>query len=221
MRREENHRPLEMYAVMRLESDQGTHKLMVALPLKPAGWITIWLDWYGPASDVQSLNDGYGDYGHVSAPAGADGGRVPVWADAESVLIVGDKLICTPGGEKTGKYNNVRQIVNKAAMSSSMGTSSRITALAGSAWSCRPARNAGSRGGRPRARWSMPMACSTAWEKKEAMTGFLEANPAAFKRVSRFQLPTGEGRCWTPPVISDGTLHLRWSDNHYVYDIKK
>jgi outer membrane protein assembly factor BamB len=29
------------------------------------------------------------------------GGRVPVWGYAESVLIDGDKLICTPGGEET------------------------------------------------------------------------------------------------------------------------
>jgi hypothetical protein len=62
---------LEMDAVTRLEVDQGTHNLMVVLPLKPAGRITIWLDWYGEASDVQSLNDGYGDYGHVPAPTGS------------------------------------------------------------------------------------------------------------------------------------------------------
>jgi len=62
---------LEMDAVTRLEIDQGTHNLMVVLPLKPAGRITIWLDWYGPASDAQSLNDGCGDYGHVPTPAGA------------------------------------------------------------------------------------------------------------------------------------------------------
>ncbi|HRY46686.1 MAG TPA: hypothetical protein P5186_01445 [Candidatus Paceibacterota bacterium] len=62
---------LEMDAVTRLEIDQGTHNLLVMLPLKPAGRITIWLDWYGQAADVQSLNDGYGDYGHVPTPAGA------------------------------------------------------------------------------------------------------------------------------------------------------
>ncbi len=32
------------------------------------------------------------------------GGRVPVWGYAESVLIDGDQLICTPGGEKTGTF---------------------------------------------------------------------------------------------------------------------
>jgi outer membrane protein assembly factor BamB len=54
-----------------------------------------------------------------------------------------------------------------------------------------------------------------------ANMGLLEANPAAFKMVSRFQLPKGEGPCWTHPVISDGKLYLRWSDSLYVYDIKK
>ncbi|HNQ90482.1 MAG TPA: hypothetical protein PKM73_17850 [Verrucomicrobiota bacterium] len=61
---------LEMDAVTRLEIDQGTHNLVVVVPLKPAGRITIWLDWYGQASGVQSLHDGYADYGHVPAPAG-------------------------------------------------------------------------------------------------------------------------------------------------------
>jgi len=32
------------------------------------------------------------------------GGRVPPWGYAESVLIDGDRLICTPGGEKTGTF---------------------------------------------------------------------------------------------------------------------
>jgi len=35
---------------------------------------------------------------------GTLGGRVPFWGYAESVLIDGDKLICTPGGEKTGTF---------------------------------------------------------------------------------------------------------------------
>lgn len=32
------------------------------------------------------------------------GGRVPPWGYTESVLIDGDKLICTPGGEKSGTF---------------------------------------------------------------------------------------------------------------------
>lgn len=60
---------LELDAVTRLENDHGNHNLAVLMPLKPAGRVAIWFDWYGPTSDVQSLNDGYRDYGHVQAPA--------------------------------------------------------------------------------------------------------------------------------------------------------
>jgi hypothetical protein len=49
----------------------------------------------------------------------------------------------------------------------------------------------------------------------------IEANPNEFKMVSMFDLPKGEGRCWTHPVISDGKLYLRWDDTLYVYDIKE
>jgi hypothetical protein len=50
--------------------------------------------------------------------------------------------------------------------------------------------------------------------------GLLAASPAACKMVSMFQLPKGEGPCWTHPVISNGKLYLRWSALLYVYDIK-
>ena len=32
------------------------------------------------------------------------GGRVPPWGYTESVLIAGDKLICTPGSETKGTF---------------------------------------------------------------------------------------------------------------------
>ena len=51
--------------------------------------------------------------------------------------------------------------------------------------------------------------------------GLLEASPEEFKLVSMFDLPMGEGPCWTHPVIADGKLYLRWDDNLYVYDIKE
>jgi hypothetical protein len=51
--------------------------------------------------------------------------------------------------------------------------------------------------------------------------GLVEASPKEFELVSMFDLPMGEGPCWTHPVIADGRLYLRWSDNLYVYDIKK
>ncbi len=61
---------LEMDAVTRLENDQGDHNLVVVLPLKPAGRVAIWFDWYGKASDVKTLNDGYRDFGFVPTPTG-------------------------------------------------------------------------------------------------------------------------------------------------------
>lgn len=61
---------LELDAVTRLENDQRDHNLVVLLKTKPASQIAIWFDWYGPASEVQTLNDGYRDYGHVSTQAG-------------------------------------------------------------------------------------------------------------------------------------------------------
>jgi outer membrane protein assembly factor BamB len=51
--------------------------------------------------------------------------------------------------------------------------------------------------------------------------GLVEASPEEFKLVSMFDLPMGEGPCWTHPVIAGGKLYLRWSDNLYVYEIKK
>jgi hypothetical protein len=63
---------LELDAVTRLENDAGDHNLVVVLPLKPAGRVAIWFDWYGNASDVKTLNDGHRDYGLVPAPAGSN-----------------------------------------------------------------------------------------------------------------------------------------------------
>lgn len=49
--------------------------------------------------------------------------------------------------------------------------------------------------------------------------GLIEARPDEFNQVSVFDLPEGEGRCWTHPVINDGKLYLRWGDQLHVYDI--
>jgi hypothetical protein len=61
---------LELDAVTRLENDHGDHNLVVLLALKPAGRVAIWFDWYGQASEVQTLNDGFRDYGYEPSPAG-------------------------------------------------------------------------------------------------------------------------------------------------------
>ncbi|MGB7323494.1 MAG: PQQ-binding-like beta-propeller repeat protein [Rubripirellula sp.] len=51
--------------------------------------------------------------------------------------------------------------------------------------------------------------------------GLIKASPTEFNLVSMFDLPDGEGPCWTHPVISDGKLYLRWADRLLVYDIKE
>jgi regulation of enolase protein 1 (concanavalin A-like superfamily) len=63
---------LELDALTRLENDRGDHTLVAVLPLKPGGRVAIWFDWYGPASEAQSLHDGFRDYGHVPAAAGSN-----------------------------------------------------------------------------------------------------------------------------------------------------
>ena len=57
---------VELNAVTRLENDQGDHNLALVLPMEPAGRISIWFDWYGPASGVVTVNDGHRDYGFVA-----------------------------------------------------------------------------------------------------------------------------------------------------------
>jgi outer membrane protein assembly factor BamB len=262
------------------------------------------------------------------------GGRVPPWGYAESVLIDGNRLICTPGGEQTGtfaaldkksgrvlwrssgvteraeygspiliEFNKVRQIVTMSrggliAVSpengaliwrhnrvAGMGTPETTTAHGNS-----PVYADGyvfeatayhTRGGgavrlKPTATgievepvWdNRKLNCEhggyvlvdgyiyaphgVGWICIELKTGkerwfargpgkgsivhadgmlycigengkvgLVEATPAAFKMASMFQLPEGNGPCWTHPVINDGKLYLRWSDNLYVYEIKK
>jgi len=260
------------------------------------------------------------------------GGRIPVWGYAESVLIDGDKLICTPGGEKTGtfaaldkktgrvlwmsgevteraeyaspiliEYNNVRQIVTMSrggliAVSPEDGkliwrynrpanrtTTEHFTANCntpvyadgyvfeatgfqsrgggavtlnptatgieaepvwdtrelncehggyvlvdgyiyvndGKGWSCMELKT-GKKcwTGEGPGKGSIVYADGMLYCLSErGKMGLLEANPTACKMISMFQLPKGEGPCWTHPVISDGKLYLRWSDNLYVYDI--
>jgi outer membrane protein assembly factor BamB len=261
------------------------------------------------------------------------GGRVPPWGYSESVLIDGDRLICTPGGEKTGtfaaldknsgrvlwqskavteraeygspfliEFNQVRQIVTMSrgglvAVSpengeflwqhnrvAKMGTPETTTAHCnspvyadgyvfeatsyhtrgggavrlkptgnrievepvwdssrlncehggyvvlngsiymsqGAGWSCIELKTGEERwSGRGPGKGSMVYADGMLYcLGKNGRMGLLEANPAAFKMVSMFQLPMGEGPCWTHPVISDGKLYLRWDDTLYVYEIK-
>lgn len=262
------------------------------------------------------------------------GGRVPPWGYSESVLIDGDKLIFTPGGEQTGtfaaldknsgrvlwrssevteraeygspiliEFNKVRQIVNMsrggllavspengeliwrynriADMTTPEGTtahcnspvyadgyvfeatayhtrgggavalrptatgveaelaweSSRLNVEHGSyvlvdgyvysphgvGWICLELKTGTERwSGRGPGKGSIVYADGMLYCLGEnGRMGLVEANPAAFKMVSMFELPTGEGPCWAHPVISDGKLYLRWDENLYVYDIRE
>jgi outer membrane protein assembly factor BamB len=262
------------------------------------------------------------------------GGRVPPWGYSESVLIVGDKLYFTPGGEQTGtfaaldknsgrvlwrseqvteraeygspihiEFNNVRQIVNVsrggllavspengeliwrsnrfAGMATPEGTtahgnspayadgyvfeatayqtrggsavalrataggveaelaweSSRLNvehgnyvvidgyvyAPHGVGWICLELNTGTERwSGRGPGKGSIIYADGMLYCLGEnGRMALVEANPAEFKMVSMFELPTGEGPCWAHPAIADGKLYLRWDDNLYVYDIKE
>ena len=68
---------LECDAVTRLENDQGDHNLAVVLFLSDETGtnalrrVVIEFDWYGKASDANTLNDGWRDYGLVPALPGS------------------------------------------------------------------------------------------------------------------------------------------------------
>jgi outer membrane protein assembly factor BamB len=262
------------------------------------------------------------------------GGRVPPWGYTESVLIDGDKLICTPGSEtkgtfaaldkKTGRVlwqsadvteraeygspilfetDGVRQVVTMSrgglvAVSpddgkllwrynrvSGMGTPETTTAhgnspvyadgyvfeatayhtRGGCAVSLTPARNGleaelawessklnCEHGGYVVVDGDIYMNQGAGWSCLELKTGkerwsgrgpgkgsiisadgmlyclgengsmgLIEASPEEFNLVSSFDLPKGEGRCWTHPVISDGRLYLRWGDRLFIHDIQQ
>lgn len=59
---------LETDGVMRLEGDGGNHNLAVRMQLashQGERHVVIWLDWYGPGSEVGTLRDGNREYGLV------------------------------------------------------------------------------------------------------------------------------------------------------------
>ena len=60
---------LEVNAVTRLEDDHGDHNLAAVVQLGPTGRVAIWFDWYGPASELETLHDGFQAYGYLPTPA--------------------------------------------------------------------------------------------------------------------------------------------------------
>jgi outer membrane protein assembly factor BamB len=55
---------------------------------------------------------------------------------------------------------------------------------------------------------------------EDGMVGLIEASPAAYKEVSRFEYQKGSLPSWSPLVISDDRMYLRDQDNLTSYDIK-
>jgi outer membrane protein assembly factor BamB len=56
---------------------------------------------------------------------------------------------------------------------------------------------------------------------EEGTVGLIDPTPAAYKEVSRFEIPRGAFNTWTPPVVANGRLYLREQDNLYCYNIKR
>jgi len=56
---------------------------------------------------------------------------------------------------------------------------------------------------------------------EEGTVGLIEATPAAYREISRFQIARGAFNTWTPPVIANGQLYLREQDNLYCYNIRR
>lgn len=56
---------LEADSVTRLEDDHGDHNFAAVLSFHPAGRVAVWFDWYGPASETESVHDGQRSYGFM------------------------------------------------------------------------------------------------------------------------------------------------------------
>ena len=56
---------------------------------------------------------------------------------------------------------------------------------------------------------------------EEGVVGLVEATPAGYREISRFEIPKGGFPTWSQPVIANGKLYLRDQDNLFCYNIKK
>jgi outer membrane protein assembly factor BamB len=54
---------------------------------------------------------------------------------------------------------------------------------------------------------------------EQGTVGLTEAKPEAFRIVSKFDLPAGDGPCWTHPVIANQKPYLQWGDKLYHYEL--
>jgi len=56
---------------------------------------------------------------------------------------------------------------------------------------------------------------------EDGVVGLIDATPAAYKEVSRFEIVRGAFNTWTAPVVANGQLYLREQGNLYCYDVKR
>lgn len=56
---------------------------------------------------------------------------------------------------------------------------------------------------------------------EDGIVGLVEATPASYREISRFEISKGNYPTWSQPVISNGKLYLRDQDNLFCYNIKK
>ena len=54
---------------------------------------------------------------------------------------------------------------------------------------------------------------------QNGFVSLIEANPAAYKRVSTFKVPNGTGNCWAHPVVIGGKFFVREKDVIWCYDV--
>lgn len=54
---------------------------------------------------------------------------------------------------------------------------------------------------------------------EDRVVGLVDPDPAAYREVSRFELPPGDLPTWTLPLISEGRLYLRDQATLYAFDI--
>ena len=56
---------------------------------------------------------------------------------------------------------------------------------------------------------------------EDGAAGLIEATPAAYKEVSRFEIARGAFNTWTSPAVANGQFYLREQSNLYCYHIKR
>ncbi len=56
---------------------------------------------------------------------------------------------------------------------------------------------------------------------EDGTVGLVDPSPAAYKEVSRFDIPRGAFNTWTGPVVANGKLYLREQGNLYCYNVKR